>query len=270
MDEEEQSEWADANYVEVLETDVLHVSDVIYWLDGSSAEEQADMRQIEVPLEIIVTDKPRNASVLSKPGKTAVTRRSNDPMVEGYATETQRTRAAQDNFTFSGEVWDRSRRYNPSSFNVTLGSANGQAVVLYPTPFGAQMAKQNCLFGRIVDNNSGDPVLWALMTLTVTIQGPDTMVFRAQSDNKGDFLMSFKGLPSLPQGINNYAASLAITADLSHTEDSLPDPSSFTAMNIESASVADSYGATQALTVQPGLRTRLSSATGNDLLIESP
>ena len=51
-------ELADAIQVRVLETNLLHASDVIYWLDGSTAEAVSDMTRIDHSLELSITQKP--------------------------------------------------------------------------------------------------------------------------------------------------------------------------------------------------------------------
>ena len=70
-EESSEVELADATRVRVMETNLLHASDVIYWLDGSSADTPAAMSRIEIPLHVTFTEKPKAIQYLHSLGKTA-------------------------------------------------------------------------------------------------------------------------------------------------------------------------------------------------------
>lgn len=267
MDEEKKPEYAIADNVRILETNLLHASDVIYWVDGSSAESSTQMSRIEIPLDISFSNRPRDLSVLYGAGKTALWRRPTTEVVDGEATQAQRARPAQSPFNLAGEAWDSSRRFNPMTFDLTLGSGNGHAVVVYPTPLGTRTPPGGALFGTVLIESTQAPVIWGLMELVITISTTETLTVRAQTDANGDFVLALKRLPPLPDSIPEYAAQLTLSTDSANNAETAPDLSGYSAVQLESLTTAGSFGSTLALTLRPGERSRVNSAGKNYLAI---
>ena len=268
-DEEEQKpELAEANTVRVLETNVLHASDVLYWLDGASAAAEADMNRIPHPLRVSFDQMPGDLKVLNSIGRMALWRRPEDAMVEGRATQAQRTRPAMANFDVSGEVHDPTGRYNPAAFSANLGDGSGTSVVLYPSLVGTRTPPAGVAQGRLLFDGSGDPVVWGLLELEVTVAVAETIVFRAQADRNGDFLIAMNRLPPLPESVTEYAAVLRLTADSAADGDMAPDISSFVEMELESTTVADDFQTELVLEIRPGETMRINSFNKDHIAIQ--
>ena len=266
---EKELEIAEANRVQVLETNVLHASDVIYWLDGSSADNTAEMQRVGAPLDIRFSARPAGLSVLSTPGKTALWRRSEGEFIEGRATEAQRARPPQASFAITGEAWDYSRRFNPVRFDLSAGAGNGLPVVMYPSTFGAVRPAGGVIFGSLRVDGTEAPVIWGMLELVITVSVSESLTVRAQTDAKGDFVLSLKRLPPLPESITEYLAQLTLTAGLANAEDNAPDLSTYVAMELESLDTEGDFVASLPLTVRPGERARLNSAGKSYLAAQS-
>lgn len=263
------SELAEANSVRVLETNVLHASDVIYWLNGASAENEADMQRVPYPLQVRFTERPRDVNILHGSGRTALWRNPEEPMIAGRATEAQRTRPAMPEFTVAGEVRDPLGRFNPVLFSATLGAGNGVAVVLYPSLLGTGRVLSGVLQGSLQFAGSGLPVAWALLELQVALTGSETLIFRAQADAHGDFRVALRRLPPLPESITAYSGSLRVSADVDASSSAVPDISSFVAMNLESSSSAGDFLAELNVQIRPGETIRVNSFNKNHLSIQT-
>ncbi len=272
-EEQEQAELAHANNVRVLETNVLHASDVLYWLDATSAEAVADMNRIGHPLAVSFSEKPRKIKTLNSVGRMALWesptegQTPDEAMIDGYATEAQRTRPILNNFDVVGEVQDPRGRYNPSAFSATLGSGNGTSVLLYPTVHATKRPPAGIAQGHL-QLASGAGLAWGILELEVTVAISETITFRAQADGKGDFVMALNRLPPLPDSVTEYAAILRLTADVSATADTVPDPSNFVTMELESATVADDFQTDFVFDIRPGEITRINSFNKEHLAIQ--
>ncbi len=263
------SELAEANSVRVLETNVLHASDVIYWLNGASAENEADMQRVPYPLQVSFTEKPRDVKVLHGDGRMALLRNPEEEMIVGRATEAQRSRPVMPAFTVTGEVRDPFGRFNPESFSATLGAGNGVAVVLFPSLLGTGTVLAGVLQGSLQFAGSGLPVSWALLELEVALTGSETLTFRAQADAHGDFKMALRRLPPLPESITAYSGSLRVSADVDTSSSAVPDISSFVAMNLESSTSAGDFQAELNVEIHPGETIRVTSFNKNHLSIQT-
>jgi hypothetical protein len=270
MDEkdEQKPELAEANSVRVLETNVLHASDVLYWLDGTSATTEAEMSRIPHPLHVSINQKPHNLRVLNSPGRMALWRKPEEAMVEGRATEAQRERPVSANFGVSGEVHDPTGRYNPAVFSANVGDGSGVSVVLYPSLIGTKAPPAGVAQGRLLFDGSGLPVVWGLLELEVTVAVAETVIFRAQADRNGDFLMALNRLPPLPESVSEYAAVLRLTADSTANGDTAPDISSFAAMELESTTVAADFQTELVLEIRTGEVTRINSFNKDHIAIQ--
>lgn len=258
-DESSEFELADATRVRVMETNLLHASDVIYWLDGASASSPATMSRIEAPLQITFTEKPKAIRYLHSVGKTALWQMPDQPMHDGVTTEAERTRPAQAPFQVSGHVYDPRQLFNPRAFSLTLGSGNGQAVVLYPSALGTKATAGGIIQGRVLKAIDGEPLVWGLLTLEVSVGLNETETFVGQTDAKGDFRIALKRLPPLPLNTTDYNANLRISGDMAATKDLPVDSDDLVALDVESATQAGNFSQQLSIKVRPGLQQRINS-----------
>jgi len=206
--------------VKIKETPVLHASDRLRWLDGTSAPDllPASMARIERPLQVDFSARPRDLQWLHKPGYTALWRKPTVDIVVGEATQAQRARPVLPSFRVAGQVSDPHGIYHPRPFDLTLGEGGGHALVLYPSPLGTRFGTGGGVLGAVQFDGGLDPALadrpaaWALLELAVTVSATDVRRFRAQADGQGDFRLSLWRLPPLPQGSTAYAAQLTLSA----------------------------------------------------------
>ncbi|MEK9766863.1 MAG: hypothetical protein VW274_10350, partial [Thalassolituus sp.] len=68
--------------VNVFESTILHASDQIFWLDGSTEETTEKMRRIASQLQLELTQSPRDLSVRHGSGKTVFWRQSQSTIVD--------------------------------------------------------------------------------------------------------------------------------------------------------------------------------------------
>ena len=254
--------------VRVLETNILHASDVIYWLDGSTAVQEAEMQRLDSVLSVTLDTVPADVQLLHTAGKTALWRKNAGVIVEGQADETDKQLPLETSYNLTGSVSDGQRRYIPRRFDIQAGNSASHSLVLYPTPFGTRLGRGGGLRGTLRFDASNKPVVWALLTLTVDLTLGATMVFRAQSDAHGDFIISMQRLPPLPEGSSEYAATLTIQALADATPEEAVDPADLMAMNLGDLSVADSFAASIALSVVPGDIALIRSSNRDHLSVQ--
>jgi hypothetical protein len=266
-DDQNDIEYAEANYVEVLETIALHASDVLYWLDGTTGLVPAEMTRIDIRLAISFSAKPRAISVLHKIGQTAFWRRADTSLIDGEATQAQIARPAVVPFDVIGEAWDFSRRFNPVAFNVTLGAGTGAAMIVYPSPMGTKIPNGGVLLGTALVDATQEPVIWGMVEVTITIAVAETLTVRAQTDANGDFILPLKRLPPLPESVTEYSAQLTLQSNVANSADVAPDPSSYSSVQIESLTAANNFTNTLALTITPGERRRIRSSAKTYLAV---
>lgn len=256
--EDKEIEYAEMNAVRVLETNVLHASDVIFWLNGTSAETLSDMTRVPMPLDLSFSAKPKDARIINSAGKTAFLRTPTNDFVQGVATEADKVRPEFDTYEVIGEAWDSSRRFNPARIDLTLGSGLGEAIVIYPSPVGTQKSPGGSLFGRLLMDDDESPVIWGLLTLVVTLSESETQTYRAQTDAHGDFVIPLNRLPPLPESITEYDAVLSLSTNTANTVTSAPDTTTYSATELQSSST-NAFNANFALQVTPGSKARISS-----------
>lgn len=145
----------------VKETPDLHGSDVIRWLDGTSAADLdlARMAPLDRPLAVIFSTRPLDLEWLHKRGRTALWRKPAADIVGGEASEAQRSRPALPLFRIAGSVSDPSGSWHPRAFDLTLGEGTGRALVLYPTPHATRLGSGGGLFGSLRFDGGEDPAL---------------------------------------------------------------------------------------------------------------
>jgi hypothetical protein len=238
--------------LKVLETNIIHAGDVIYWLDGSTAEEPSAMTRVPRPLAIEWTSRPADLQVLNSIGKTALWRKPLAAMVPGRASDIDKALPVTPAFTVAGTVYDPQGGYNPRAFALTAGNAVGHALALYPSPLGVHFGKSGGLKGHLLWEDPQAPVSWALLTLEVTTAIGATMIFRAQSDRHGDFLLAMNRLPPLPGSIDHYDAELRLDASPSADPDAGVDVDHLVAMTLGEPASANTFAASISLQLIPG------------------
>lgn len=259
--------------ITVLETNVLHASDILYWLDGSSAEDPADMQRLAHPIQFELNSKPSDLQFRHAAGKTALWRRPTNDIVEGEANNAEKTFVASSSFSLAGTVYDAKGLFNPRAFSITAGALSapiaGQALILYPSPIGIRFSKAGGLIATLRFANNGAIVPWALLTTVVTIPGGGTQTYRSQADHRGDVMIPLHRLPPLPEGVTQYAAQLSVEA-LSSADPSTPlDTADLISMNLESLTTASSFSNPIGFNVVPGEIQLIRSATKDHLAVQS-
>ena len=252
----------------ILETNILHASDVIYWLDGSTAPEEGDMLRLRQPVAIDFSSKPADVTALHGAGRTALLRRAVDTLVDGEADDTAKAFPAAVLYTVAGAAEDPSGRYVPRRFAIDVGDASGHSLVLYPTPLATRFGRAGGLYGTLRFDATEGSAVWALLTLRVTTALGTVRTFRAQSDARGDFRLALNRLPPLPEGIDSYAAELAVAADESARADSPATPDDFSVMGLGDLEAPDSFANPLRLDIQPGEVRLLRSANRDHLAVQ--
>ena len=60
----------------IFETNLIHASDVIYWVDGATASDPEEMERLTSPVALRLETRPLDLELLHTKGKTALWRRS--------------------------------------------------------------------------------------------------------------------------------------------------------------------------------------------------
>jgi hypothetical protein len=208
----------------ILETNILHASDVIYWMDGTSAHGPDAMERLSQPVDIRLAARPAGLQMVNGNGKTAFWLRTDGTIIKGIADETDKAFPPASTYSLIGTVSDPQGRYNPRVFTISAGNADGHRIILYPTPLGTRFGKAGGLVGTLRRTDNEAPVPWAFLSLDLTTSLGAPMIFRAQADHRGDFMLSVKRLPPLPEGLDYYDAELTITAPTAMAPQEPVDP----------------------------------------------
>ena len=254
--------------IRVLETNILHASDVIHWLDGTTAEEPAEMLRANVLPHLELSTAPTDLRIVNTYGKTALLRRPSNEMVDGRASAADLQRPAATPYVVAGTVSDPDGRIVPRAFSITAGNVAGHALVVYPSLLGTRFGTAGGLLGTLRFTGSGAAVPWAILTLAVTTAVDDTLTFRAQADGRGDFMLPLNRLPPLPEGIDHYAGELSIAAS-SDAEAATPvDPDELsTAMELGDLD-ANTFAVAIVVNVVPGEIRLIRSSNRNHLAVQ--
>jgi hypothetical protein len=255
--------------LKVLETNILHASDVIFWLDGTTAETPAAMLRIAEPLALQLTTFPRDLKVIHGSGKTAFLRRPVNPIINGIATTADKQRPVLPTFAVVGIVSDPAGRYIPRRFSIDAGNGVGHGLVMYPTPLGTRISPAGGLTGTLRFNGSNTPVPWARLTLVVTNAVGATLTFRCQAGDSGDFMLPLNRLPPLPEGIDNYSAQLSVEALAAANADTPIDPADLVAMDLGELDQENQFSSPIGLTIVPG-ELRLIRSSNRDHVAVQP
>lgn len=258
--------------LKILETHITHASDVLYWLDGSTAEVPARMLRLPHPVQLELSSKPRDVRVRQAPGKTALWRRSAAEIIDGDASEADRHFLDAGSFTLAGTAYDSRGFYNPRTFAVTAGAGSapipGHGLVMYPSPLGTRFGKAGGLVATLRFAGDGRAVPWALLTAVVAIPGIGQQTYTAQADHRGDVLLPLHRLPPLPEGVAEYSLNLGVAALQSASAHTPLDPGDLAAMELESLTSAGTFSDPIGLSVVPGEIRSIRSANKDHLAVQ--
>lgn len=223
--------------VRVMETTILHATDILRWVDGATGSTDAteDKRPIDHALALRLSTRPNDLVVRHRAGATALWRRGDAVLVEGVAGTAERERPADLSFPLSGTVYDPRGRYNPRQISLSAGDGTVHALILFPSPQAIAFGPGGGVLGRVCLAADENPVAWARLTLTVRTGLHSALTFWAQADGEGRFRIAMDRLPPLPDGHADYEAELQVQADLSAdplTPPDLSDASAFQQMDI--------------------------------------
>lgn len=255
--------------VRVLETNILHASDVLYWLDGStgSGGGDADRIRLERTVEVEILEGPRDLRLIHRPGRTAFLRRPVGPMIEGLADQAQRQRGNPTTYRLRGVVREGDGYFNPRAFDLTLGAGNGQAVTLFPSPLGARLGKGGGLLGNL-RFSAEVPAAWAIIEVQVTTAPGTTLTFQAQADGRGDFVLAMSRLPPLPDNVDDYAGQLGIRASAGADAGTPLDPATLPSVRIESLAAQGQFQPSIGFNVKPGEVLQMKSFDRDYLAVQ--
>ncbi|AHE99889.1 carboxypeptidase regulatory-like domain-containing protein [Thioalkalivibrio paradoxus] len=252
----------------VLETNVLHAGDVVYFLDATTGTHADDRERVDATLDIELSNPPPRLRWLQKAGAWALWLRPDDDdgVVAGMAGDAARSRPAAPPLRLVGRMRDPHARYNPRSFDITVGDGGGHALLLYPSPLGSRLPGGGALIGT-VRRADGTPLPWALLDLTVA--APEaSLAFVAQTDAHGDFVLGLRRLPPLPESVEHYPAQLTIRAHPVADPRVPADPAAAdVALDIEAADDSG-FHAHIALSITPGEVRLLRSFDKNHLAVQ--
>lgn len=258
--------------LKILDTHITHASDILYWLDGSTAEEPDQMLRLPHPVQFDLSSKPRDLQVRQVPGRTALWRRSAAKIIDGPASEADRTFADAGSFTLAGTAYDSRGFYNPRTFSITAGAGSvpiaGHGLVMYPSPKGTRFGKAGGLVATLRFAGEDRIVPWALLTAVVAIPGIGHQTYTAQADHRGDVLLPLHRLPPLPEGVSEYSISLGVEALESASAQTPLNTDDLVAMDLESLSSAGAFSDPIGFSVVPGEIRLIRSANKDHLAVQ--
>ena len=239
--------------VNVLESTILHGSDQVFWLDGSSAESVSDMRRVNGQIRTEITEKPSDLHIREGAGKTVLWRHSIDSFVSGRPTGGEKDFATAGTYTFAGVARDPKGQFLPRILSLTVGDAppTGHAIVLYPSPVSIRFNSAGGLRMTLARDTDDSALPWAIVTVTVTIPGLGSQTYRGQTDQHGDLLLPFLRLPPLPEGVSDYSATLEVLGRLDTDSEVPADPDTFSPLNVGELN-STSFSQTIGFSVVPG------------------
>ena len=256
----------------ILETHISHGSDILYWLDGSTAEEPAQMRRLPHPVLFELSSKPRDVQIRQVPGKTALWRRSVADIIDGEASEADRRFVDAGSFTLAGTAYDSRGIYNPRTFSITAGAGGvqiaGHGLVMYPSPLGTRFGKVGGLVATLRFADDERVVPWALLTAVVDIPGNGHQTYRAQADHRGDVLLPLHRLPPLPEGVSEYSIILGVEALASASAQTPLNTDDLVAMDLESLTSVGTFSDPIGFSVVPGEIRLIRSANKDHLAVQ--
>jgi len=255
-----------------LETIVRHASDVIRWIDGSSRPGHPNPPPVPVQLEVELSVAPTDLRLFAKPGQTVLYRTvpAGLQFHHDQAGEVP-DRPLQPGYTVAGTVSDPNGGYHPRTFSVTAGSATGQSVALFRALAQTRIPKAGALFGNVRFSDA-EAAAWAVVEFTAQRTGgpASPVVFRAQADSHGDFLLPLTWLPQNPAEIvSSPKPKLTIRAQQGLAKDAVVNPDTLPTVNIRSSASA-AMGSEFDVTLDVGKAKRLTSHLRKYLQVEMP
>lgn len=157
----------------------------------------------------------------------------------------------------SGVVRGSTERWLPRAFALSLQRGERASIELFPSPFGVQVGTGGALIARL-GKLSGEPVPWAIVTLSVEVPPDTIIVCRGQSDARGDLVLPMRRVPPLPKGVDDYAATLSVRFKPDADPELPLDPSELVPGKLVGPD-SPAEAAAIALRVRPGVRQRISS-----------
>lgn len=259
--------------IQVLETHIQHVSDIIYWLDGTSSQTTDSMHRVPHSLRCELSSAPGDLQLRQAPGKTALWRRSSASFVAGQAPEEERSFTPASSFALAGTVYDPQGIFNPQIFSIVAGGTvppvAGHQITLFRTPLGTRFGKGGGITATLRAADDGAVTPWAMVLVTVTIPGRSPQIYRGQADQHGDVLLPFHRLPPLPEGLTHYMASLSVQASPAASATSPPEMSSLVAMELESLTSTGNFATALDFSVVPGEIRLIRSANKGHIAIRA-
>lgn len=256
--------------INVYETQVSHVYDVIFYRDGSTRHLGDDKSaMVADSIDVKLLNGHQQLQVTQKPGLLVFTQKQSSQILPGTITEAQKSPPATNNLLVKMLLIPSQGQYNPRFASMTLGNINTQNTIwLYPAVQFSH-GHHRALYGHIEFANK-TPASWALLELRVEYKPAKFITLYAQADQNGEFDMPLTGLPSRPKNISHYLAHLTIKSQAEELADSqtAADPDSFSNRKVGLSIVNDvvTYGDTLSLNLKPELRTRVIT-TGTERLI---
>ena len=239
-------------------SDALLAYTAIHWLDVHSVidDEEAPERMAAVgsPLQVTFDRLPAGLRSRTHRGRTVV--------------DTLYLDALPESLTLDGRVEASDRRYLPRRFSLALTPGEQGYIPLYRSPLGTA-ADGGRLVGSVRyrdGDDDGPPAAWARLELSVRITSERRLYYRAQADERGEFVMRLTGLPVLPPETRDYRAKLtAYAAPPTGDATEAPDPSELPECRVGSTRSFDRYYRTTTIAIKPGAVLRLMSKNRDHL-----
>lgn len=285
---------------------IFPATNILQWLDGSSAAEHADMAPVLRRLQVVLDDPsaehpappPADLKILFREGGFAFWQTGDArEVVEDRAGEADYLLAPRPAYRLRGTVSDPRDDYSPRRFDVEVPAIAAPSpaaraaidnVVLYPTPKGARPGPGGAIRGTLrwqagPGETRGARVPWALVE--VTLAADSSVVFRALSDRNGDFVLAMPRLPAVSEGIPTQAVELAVRATAAADPEVWPsDPEGQPALDIgelkleypDEAPTADPspdpipFSDQPGLAVQPGKTGLIRTVQHDHVVIQAP
>ena len=134
-----------------------------------------------------------------------------------------------------------SQRFNARYIELNVGNAQRKSVSIYRALHATQVGSSGCLAGTVENENGVEP--WALLTLTVTPTIGAPLVFVAQADAYGDFVLPVNEAPALDKDApsETYPSDLVIQRVAIEPGTQLPNPDDLADLDIESLTIENQF-----------------------------
>lgn len=216
--------------MKILETPVHHGSDFIHCFEATGFSDNDHRLLVKDDWQLRFDEPPKDLRIIQKKHQLAFFRARPEGMqvvIEGRATASEMQPPVQPGYTLTGMITSNSRRFNPRRFSITAGGSTGHLLALYRSPLGTQIPAGGAVIGNL-EYESGVPAAWAIVTVTVTPTVGSPLIFTAQADQHGDFIVPLNRVPALDKDAPapNYSALLRVKVS-GQENGSISDPDSF-------------------------------------------